>query len=76
MSISIQLPYDVEARLQNLVALTGRSKAFYVTEAVMEHLEDIEGLYLIKQECESLSNDSYEPPIIEFKKPPSLLSTG
>jgi RHH-type rel operon transcriptional repressor/antitoxin RelB len=62
MAISIQLPYDVEARLQNLVALTGRSKAFYITKAVLEHLDDIEGLYLVEQELESL-RDGVPPPV-------------
>ncbi len=44
MAISIRLPGDVEARLQNLAALTGRSKTFYVTEAILEHLDDLEDL--------------------------------
>lgn len=58
MTISIQLPDDIEARLQNLAILTGRSQTFYVTEAVLEHLEEIEGLYLVKQELDSLQTYS------------------
>ncbi|MDO9011532.1 MAG: TraY domain-containing protein [Gallionella sp.] len=50
MAISIRLPGDVEARLQNLAALTGRSKTFYVTEAIREHLDDLEDLYLAQRE--------------------------
>ena len=50
MAISIRLPSDVEARLQNLAALTGRSKTFYVTEAIREHLDDLEDLYLAQRE--------------------------
>ena len=49
MAISIRLPGDVEARLQNLAALTGRSKTYYVTEAICEHLDDLEDLYLAEQ---------------------------
>ncbi|MHB1052415.1 MAG: type II toxin-antitoxin system RelB family antitoxin [Thiobacillus sp.] len=49
MAISIRLPSDVEARLQNLAAVTGRSKTFYVTEAIREHLDDLEDLYLAEQ---------------------------
>lgn len=49
MAISIRLPDDVEARLQNLAAVTGRSKTFYVTEAIREHLDDLEDLYLAEQ---------------------------
>lgn len=46
MAISIRLPNDIEARLQNLAKLTGRSKTYYVTEAIVEHLDDLEDLYL------------------------------
>jgi RHH-type rel operon transcriptional repressor/antitoxin RelB len=46
MALSIRLPSDVENRLQNLAALTGRSKTFYVTQAIIEHLDDLEDLYL------------------------------
>lgn len=49
MPISIRLPSDVEARLNNLAALTGRSKTYYATEAIIEHLEDLEDLYLAEQ---------------------------
>ena len=54
MAISIRLPGDVEARLQNLAALTGRSKTFYVTEAILEHLDDLEDLYLAERELQAL----------------------
>ena len=49
MAITIRLPGDVEARLQNLAALTGRSKTYYVTEAICEHLDNLEDLYLAEQ---------------------------
>lgn len=49
MAISIRLPSDVEARLQNLAARTGRSKTYYVTEAICEHLDDLEDIYLAEQ---------------------------
>lgn len=54
MAISIQLPSDVEARLQNLAARTGRSKSDYITEAVLEHLDDLEDLYLAERELEAV----------------------
>ena len=50
MTISIQLPSDVENRLAQLAHLTGRSKTFYVREAVLEHLDDLEDLYLAESE--------------------------
>lgn len=49
MAISIRLPGDMEERLQNLAMLTGRSKTYYVKEAICEHLADLEDLYLAEQ---------------------------
>ncbi|MDR2451782.1 MAG: DUF6290 family protein [Candidatus Accumulibacter sp.] len=49
MAVSIRLPGDVEARLKNLAAQTGRTKSFYMIEAITEHLEDLEDLYLAEQ---------------------------
>jgi RHH-type rel operon transcriptional repressor/antitoxin RelB len=49
MPLSIRLPEDVEARLSRLAAQTGRTKTFYVTEAVREHIDDLEDLYLAEQ---------------------------
>ncbi|MDP1696718.1 MAG: TraY domain-containing protein [Xanthomonadaceae bacterium] len=49
MPISIRLPAAIEARLASLAAATGRSKTWYVTEAVCEHLDDLEDLYLAEQ---------------------------
>jgi RHH-type transcriptional regulator, rel operon repressor / antitoxin RelB len=48
-SVSIRLPDDVSARLQNLAELTGRSKTFYMVEAIREHLDDLEDLYIAEQ---------------------------
>ncbi len=50
MPISIRLPDEVEARLTALAARTGRSKTFYVTAAICEHLADLEDLYLAERE--------------------------
>ena len=49
MAMSIRLPNEVETRLTNLATLTGRSKTFYVKEAILEHLDDIEDLYLAEK---------------------------
>ncbi|MDZ5455300.1 type II toxin-antitoxin system RelB family antitoxin [Azohydromonas lata] len=49
MALSIRLPEDVEARLNHLAALTGRTKTFLIIEAVREHLDDLEDLYLAEQ---------------------------
>lgn len=44
--LAIRLPEDVENRLASLAAKTGRTKTFYVKEAILEHLDDIEDKYL------------------------------
>ena len=49
MALSIRLPSDLEARLKNLAARTGRTKSYYITEAIREHLDDLEDLYLAEQ---------------------------
>ncbi len=46
MPMSVRLPADVENRLTALSALTGRSKTFYATEAIVEHIDDLEDAYL------------------------------
>ena len=49
MPISLRLPADVEDRLTALAALTGRSKTFYATEAIVEHIDDLEDAHLSRE---------------------------
>jgi RHH-type rel operon transcriptional repressor/antitoxin RelB len=46
MPISLRLPAEIEDRLAALAAVTGRSKTFYATEAIVEHLDDLEDAHL------------------------------
>ena len=48
-SVSLRLPDDVTQRLTHLAELTGRSKTFYMVEAIREHIDDLEDLYLAEQ---------------------------
>jgi RHH-type rel operon transcriptional repressor/antitoxin RelB len=50
--LAVRLPDEIEARLTALVERTGRSKSFYVREAVREHLDDLEDYYLAVQRLE------------------------
>ena len=69
MAISIRLPHDLEQRLKQLAAQTGRSKTYYVTEAICEHLEDLEDYYLAELEMEEIrSGRSVPVPIEEVLK--------
>jgi|GEM_PF-163528 RHH-type rel operon transcriptional repressor/antitoxin RelB len=48
-AVSLRLPDDVSTRLESLAELTGRSKTFYMIEAIREHIDDLEDLYLAEQ---------------------------
>ena len=48
-AVSLRLPDDVSRRLQALADRTGRSRTFYMIEAVQEHLDHLEDLYLAEQ---------------------------
>lgn len=47
--LAVRLPPEIESRLDALAQATGRAKSFYVREAIMEHLDDLEDLYLAEQ---------------------------
>ncbi len=44
--IAIRLPDEIEKRLDLLAKKTGRTKTYYVREAVIDHLEELEDIYL------------------------------
>ena len=47
--LAIRLPPEIENRLDVLAKATGRTKTFYAREAILEHLDDLEDLYLAEQ---------------------------
>lgn len=47
--MAIRLPASIEDRLNNLSKLTGRTKTYYVREAIIEHLDDLEDIYIAEQ---------------------------
>jgi len=47
--LAIRLEPEIEERLEKLAKNTGRTKTFYAREAILEHLEDLEDVYLAKQ---------------------------
>ncbi len=47
--LEIRLPVEVEARLEALAQATGRTKTFYARQAILQHLDDLEDLYLAEQ---------------------------
>lgn len=44
--LALRLPNEILARLDALAKATGRTKSFYARQAILEHLDDLEDLYL------------------------------
>ena len=49
-AISLRLPDQISERLEKLAHLTGRSKTYYMIEAINEHIDDLEDIYLVARE--------------------------
>ena len=47
--LAIRLDKKTEDRLARLARRTGRTKTYYAREAILEHLEDLEDIYLAEQ---------------------------
>ncbi len=52
--LAIRLPQSIEKRLERLARRTGRTKTYYAREAIVEHLEDLEDLYLAENALERI----------------------
>jgi RHH-type rel operon transcriptional repressor/antitoxin RelB len=52
--LAIRLPQSIEKRLEKLARRTGRTKTYYAREAIVEHLEDLEDLYLAERALEGI----------------------
>jgi RHH-type transcriptional regulator, rel operon repressor / antitoxin RelB len=52
--LAIRLPEDIEARLDKLAKRTGRTKTFYARQAILEHLDDLEDVFLAEKRLASL----------------------
>ena len=48
-TLAIRLAPAIAERLEALAARTGRTKTFYAREAILEHIDDLEDLYLAEQ---------------------------
>ena len=46
MAVSIRLAPEIEERLDQLVAQTGRAKSYYLRELIEGGLDDLEDFYL------------------------------
>ncbi len=43
--LAIQLPAEIEDRLDALAKATGRTKSFYAKEAILEYLDELEDFH-------------------------------
>jgi RHH-type transcriptional regulator, rel operon repressor / antitoxin RelB len=50
MTISIQLSNEVKTGRQNLINITSGSQSFYIPQTILEHIDDLENLYLAEHE--------------------------
>ena len=63
--LTIELPTELENRLDALAQATGRSKSDYVTEAILEYLEDLADLHLAEQRLRDIQNGKSKPVPLE-----------
>jgi RHH-type rel operon transcriptional repressor/antitoxin RelB len=52
--VTIRLDTEIDARLARLAKATHRTRSFYIHEAIAEHLEDIEDVYLAEKRLEDV----------------------
>jgi RHH-type rel operon transcriptional repressor/antitoxin RelB len=64
-TLSVHLPDEVVARLNDLAGRTGLSTESYVAEAVLEHLEDLDDVALAEQRLEDIQAGRSEPTPLE-----------
>ncbi len=65
--IAVRLPQDLENRLERLAKRTGRTKTFYVREAITEHLEDLEDMFLAEKELDKIQKGARTYSIDEVR---------
>jgi RHH-type rel operon transcriptional repressor/antitoxin RelB len=54
MTYTIRIPKEIETRLTHLAEQTGRTKSFYIKEALLEHISDLEDIYIAEKRLEDI----------------------
>lgn len=54
LMIAVRLPEEIEKRLEKLARITGRTKSYYVRQAILEKLEELEDLYIAEKRLEDI----------------------
>jgi RHH-type rel operon transcriptional repressor/antitoxin RelB len=52
--LAIEIPKNLEDRLDALAHRTGQAKSFFITQAIGEYIDDLEDIYLAEQRLEDL----------------------
>lgn len=67
--LSVRLPEDIEKRLEALAKATGRSKTYYVREALIQKLEDMEDIYIAEAVMERIrSGEEKTYPLADLER--------
>lgn len=59
--IAIRLPKEIELRLNTLATSTGRTKSYYIREALLTHLAKLETIYLAEKRQQNIRAESARP---------------
>ena len=46
---TVDIPTEAEARLNEIVKITGQDRNFHTLEAILKHLDDMEDIYAAEQ---------------------------
>ena len=57
----IRLSEEIEERLNVLAKETERTKTYYAREAILEHLDDMEDVYLAEKRLANIRNGNSKP---------------
>ena len=68
IQIAVRVPEEVVKRLDRLARKTKRTRTYYVREAILEHIQDLEDYYL------TLSRQEDNQPTIPFDEMERRLS--
>jgi RHH-type rel operon transcriptional repressor/antitoxin RelB len=63
--LAIRLPGRIEKRLARLAKRTGRTKTYYAREAIVQHLDELEDIYLAEKRLEAIRAGRTRPIPLE-----------
>ena len=63
--LAIRLPEKIEKRLDRLAKRTGRTKTYYAREAILQHLDELEDIYVAERRLEAVRSGRTRPVPLE-----------